>query len=394
MGVNVNGNLLSARIQNVSPSITLAITSKAKAMLKEGIDVVGFGAGEPDFDTPDHIKDAAKKALDQGITKYAPASGSIELKQAIVKKLKNENGVDYTTANVVVSCGAKHSLYNIMQVICDPGDEVIIPAPYWVSYPEMVKLAGGKPVIVNATEQNDFRLVPDQLKSAITDKTKALVINSPSNPTGSMYDANQLKELAQIAVDNGLTIISDEIYERLVYDGGEAVSIASFSDEIKQNTITVNGFSKSYSMTGWRLGYLAATEEIAASVGKLQSQSTSNPTSFAMVGGIAALEGGQDCVAQMLKAFDQRRHYIVDRLNNISGVSCLMPNGAFYVFPNISGTGLGSLEFSERLLKESNVAVVPGIGFGADANIRLSYATSMEQIEKGTDRIEEFVKKI
>lgn len=390
----MNDKLLSDRIQNVSPSITLAITSKAKAMLKEGIDVVGFGAGEPDFDTPDHIKDAAKKALDQGITKYAPASGSIELKQAIVKKLKHENGVDYTTANVVISCGAKHSLYNIMQVICNPGDEVIIPAPYWVSYPEMVKLAGGKPVIVNATEENAFRLAPEQLQAAITGNTKALIINSPSNPTGSMYDAGQLKQLAQIAVDNGLTIISDEIYERLVYDGGEAVSIASFSAEIKQNTITVNGFSKSYSMTGWRLGYLAGAEEIAAAVGKLQSQSTSNPTSFAMVGAIAALEGSQDCVAEMLKAFDQRRHYIVDRLNNIPGVSCLMPDGAFYVFPNISGTGLGSLEFCQRLLKDSNVAAVPGSGFGADANIRLSYATSMEQIEKGIDRIEQFVKKI
>ena len=363
-------------------------------MLKEGIDVVGFGAGEPDFDTPDHIKDAAKKALDQGITKYAPASGSIELKQAIVKKLKNENGLDYTTANVVISCGAKHSLYNIMQVICGPGDEVIIPAPYWVSYPEMVKLAGGTPVIVETTEENSFRLAPDQLKSAITGNTKALVINSPSNPTGSMYAADQLKELAQIAVDNGVTIISDEIYERLVYDGGEAVSIASFSDEIKQKTITVNGFSKSYSMTGWRLGYLAAVEEVAGAVGKLQSQSTSNPTSFAMVGGIAALEGSQDCVAEMLAAFDQRRKYIVDRLNNIPGVSCLMPNGAFYVFPNISGTELGSVEFCERLLKESNVAAVPGAGFGADANLRLSYATSMEQIEKGIDRIEEFVKNL
>lgn len=388
------GQTLTKRIQAVSPSVTLAITSKAKAMIKQGIDVISFAAGEPDFDTPRHIKDAAKKALDEGITKYAPASGTVELKQAVCKKLKEENQLDYQPANIVISCGAKHSLYNIMQVICEQGDEIIIPAPYWVSYPEMVKLAGGRPVIVNTVEENRFLLQPDQLKKALTRKTKAIIINNPSNPTGSMYTSDQLKKIVGIAVEYGVLIISDEIYEKIIYDGHAAVNIASFGAEVKKQTITVNGFSKTYSMTGWRLGYLAAEEEIATAVGKLQSQSTSNPTTFAMAGAVAAFESSQDCVAEMVRAFDERRKYIVGRLNTIDGISCLMPDGAFYVFPNISKLGLGSVTFCKRLLDEAKVAAVPGAGFGSDANVRLSYATSMQQIEKGLDRLEQFVKKL
>lgn len=387
-----NKTILSNRIRTVTPSITLAITSKAKAMIKQGIDVVGFGAGEPDFDTPQHIKDAAKKALDDGVTKYTPASGTLELKQAVCDKLKTENRLDYRPENIVISCGAKHSLYNIMQVICDSGDEVIITAPYWVSYPEMVKLAGGTPVIINTTEESRFLLQPDQLKNAITPQTKAIIINSPGNPTGAMYAPGELKQIAEIAAESGLIIISDEIYEKIIYDDNTAVSTASFSAQIKANTITVNGFSKTYSMTGWRLGYLAAEEEIASGVGKLQSQSTSNPTSFAMAGAVAALTSSQDCVAQMLEAFDQRRKYIVQRLNSIDAVTCLMPAGAFYVFPNISQLGIDSVTFCKKLLEQVNVAAVPGAGFGADSNLRLSYASSMRQIEKGLDRVEEFVK--
>ena len=385
---------LTKRIRSVKPSITLAITSKAKAMLKQGIDIVGFGAGEPDSDTPQHIKDAAKKALDDGLTKYTPASGTVDLKQAVCKKLKDANHLDYQPANIVISCGAKHSLYNIMQVICEEGDEVIIPAPYWVSYPEMVKLAGGTPVIINTAEEDRFRLRPQQLKQAITPKTRALVINSPNNPTGSMYSRAELEQIAAVAVEHNLLLISDEIYEKIVYDGNTATSIASFSDKVKKQTITVNGFSKTYSMTGWRLGYLAAEEEIASAVGKLQSQSTSNPTTFAMAGAVAALESSQDCVAEMVQTFDKRRKYIVPRLNAIEGISCQMPEGAFYVFPNISQLGLDSVSFCERLLNEAKVAAVPGAGFGSDANIRLSYAISLEQIEKGLDRIEQFVKKL
>jgi len=390
----MNKTRLTKRIQDVSPSITLAITSKAKAMIKQGIDVVSFGAGEPDFDTPSHIKDAAKKALDEGMTKYTPASGTIELKQAVCDKLKNENMLEYQSANIVISCGAKHSLYNIMQVVCEEGDEVIIAAPYWVSYPEMVKLAGGTPVIINTAEENRFLLQPEQLETAITNKTKAIIINSPANPTGSMYSKEQLKQIAEISIEHGLLIISDEIYEKITYDGKTSAAIASFSNEVKKNTITVNGFSKTYSMTGWRLGYLAAEEEIASAVGKLQSQSTSNPTSFAQAGAITALTSSQDCVAEMLKAFDQRRKYIVRRLNDIDGISCLLPDGAFYVFPNISKFGIDSVAFCGKLLDQAKVAAVPGAGFGSDANIRLSYATSMEQIQKGLDRIEEFVKKL
>jgi len=390
----MNKTRLTKRIQDVSPSITLAITSKAKAMIKQGIDVVSFGAGEPDFDTPSHIKDAAKKALDEGMTKYTPASGTIELKQAVCDKLKNENMLEYQSANIVISCGAKHSRYNIMQVVCEEGDEVIIAAPYWVSYPEMVKLAGGTPVIINTAEENRFLLQPEQLETAITNKTKAIIINSPANPTGSMYSKEQLKQIAEISIEHGLLIISDEIYEKITYDGKTSAAIASFSNEVKKNTITVNGFSKTYSMTGWRLGYLAAEEEIASAVGKLQSQSTSNPTSFAQAGAITALTSSQDCVAEMLKAFDQRRKYIVRRLNDIDGISCLLPDGAFYVFPNISKFGIDSVAFCGKLLDQAKVAAVPGAGFGSDANIRLSYATSMEQIQKGLDRIEEFVKKL
>jgi aspartate aminotransferase len=383
---------ISQRARNAAPSPTLAITARAKRMQAQGIDVVGFGAGEPDFDTPEPIKEAAIAALRNGVTKYTASGGTDELRQAICDKLLRDNGLSYTPRQVLVSVGAKHTLFNIMQAVLDPGDEAIIPAPYWVSYPEQVKLAGGQPVFVEAPEAEGFRVTAAAIARAITPRTRMLILNSPSNPTGAAIRADELRRIADLAVERDLLVVSDEIYEKLTYDGLKHVSIASLGEAIYRRTMTVNGFSKAYSMTGWRLGYVAGDAEIVAAMGRIQDQSTSNPTSFAQPGAVAALTGPQEAVAQMAAAFEQRRNVIVDRLNAVPGMHCVKPDGAFYVFPNVSGLFSDRVPdsdaLSEYLLSEAKVAVVPGSGFGAPRHIRLSYATSMDLIEKGVDRIE------
>lgn len=394
---------LSARAKNISPSITLAITAKAKAMKAQGIDVVGFGAGEPDFDTPDNIKAAAIKAINNGFTKYTPASGTEDLKNAVVAKLKRDNGLIYDKSQVVVSCGAKHSLYNIAVVLFEKGDEVIIPAPYWVTYPEQVKLADATPVFVHTKEEEGFCLTRALLEKAATKKTKALILNSPCNPTGAVIPEKDLKEIADFAVKNNIYVISDECYEALTYNGVKHVSIASLGDKIKELTIVVNAVSKAYSMTGWRIGYTACSKEITKAMADLQSQCTSNPTSIAQKAAEEALLGDQSTVAVMRKAFEERRNFIVDRLNNMPGVFCFKPQGAFYVFPNFGkciakkyqGKGFkNATDFCAFLLEEAKVAAVPGGDFGSDVHMRLSYALSMDTIKKGLDRIEEAVKKL
>lgn len=393
---------LSTKALSISPSSTLAIDAKAKKMKAEGIDIIGFGAGEPDFDTPAHIKEAAKKAIDEGFTKYTPASGTLELKQAICNKFKRDNGLDYKPSNIVISNGAKHSLVNAFQAICNPGDEVIITNPAWVSYPEMVKLADAVPVYINTTEEEGFKFTIDKLEKAITNKTKAIIINSPSNPTGMIYSEEELRAVADLAVSKGIYIVSDEIYEKLIYDGYKHVSIASFNDKIKDLTIVVNGVSKSYAMTGWRIGYTASNEQIAKIMGNVQSHATSNPNSIAQKAALAALEGPQEIIDIMAAEFVKRRDYMVDRINSINGLSCIKPNGAFYVMMNISkliGKELGGVvikgsdSFADVLLEKANVALVPGSGFGTDIHVRLSYATSMENITKGLNRIEKFLNK-
>jgi aspartate aminotransferase len=388
---------ISERARNAAPSPTLAITARAKALQAQGIDVVGFGAGEPDFDTPEHIKAAAVEALRQGQTKYTPSSGTPALREAICEKLQRENGLSYTPNQIIVSIGAKHTIYNIFQAILDPGDEVIVPVPYWVSYPEQVKLADGVAVFVDAPEANGFKVTAAAIAAAVTPRTKILVLNSPSNPSGAVVDEAELRRIAELGVERNFMVLSDEIYEHLTY-GRKHVSIASFGPEIQKRTLVVNGFSKAYSMTGWRLGWLAGDVEIVAAMGRIQDQSTSNPTSFAQAGGVAALRGPQECVGEMRAEFQKRRDYIVDRLNRMPGVSCVKPDGAFYVLPNVSGLLGGQLPDSdalaEYLLGESKIAVVPGNGFGTPENIRLSYATSMAAIEKGMDRLEAAAKQL
>jgi aspartate aminotransferase len=381
---------IATRASSLTPSLTLAIDAKAKKLKAEGVDVCGFGAGEPDFDTPQHIKDAAAAALAGGFTKYTASSGLPELRAAIAEKLQKENGLDYKASQVIVNCGAKHSCYNVVIATCNPGDEVIIPAPYWLSYPEMVKLAEATPVIVPTSEANGFKLTPDQFRDAMTPATKMIILNSPSNPTGAVYTKEEMLALAEVAIEEEILMLSDEIYEKLTYDGTPHVSLASLSPEINNLTITVNGFSKAFAMTGWRLGYIAAPEPIASAIDAIQSHSTSNPTSFAQKGAIAALKGDQNFIGEMLKAFAERREYIYNRLAGIPGVTCVKPMGAFYVLPNISSFGLGSAEFCGRLLDEQKVACVPGVAFGSDAHIRLSYACSMENITKGLDRLAAF----
>jgi len=385
---------ISQRAASLSPSLTLAIDSKAKAMKAEGLDVVGFGAGEPDFDTPQHIKDAAVKALADGFTKYTPAAGIPELRQAIADKHKRENGLTYKPSQIIVSCGGKHSCYNVILATCQEGDEVIIPAPYWLSYPEMVKLAGAKPVILETSDKTEFKVTPEQLRAAITPKTRLLVFNSPSNPTGSVYTPDEVKAIGDICIEKGVLIMSDEIYEHLLYDGATVKSVASFSQAHLEHTIIVHGFAKAWSMTGWRLGWCAAPEPIAKAMDAVQSHSTSNPTSFAQKGGVAALNGPQDHLQKWLGEFSKRRTYAFNKLKSIPGISCVNAKGAFYLFPNISGTGLKSTEFCAKLLEQEKVAAVPGIAFGADDYIRLSYATSMANIEKGLTRIENFCKNL
>ena len=392
--------MLSNKNMAIAPSPTLSIDAQYKDMLAKGIDVVGFGAGEPDFDTPEHIKKAAIDAICNGQTKYTPAAGTLALRKAISKKFKEDNNIDYAPSQIVVSNGAKHSLVNAFSAVLNPGDEVIIPAPYWVSYTEMVKIADGVPKLIYATEENEFKITAKQLEEAITDKTKVVVINSPSNPTGMIYSPDELKALAEVAVKHDLIIIADEIYEKLIYDG-KHVSIASFSEEIKDHTITINGVSKTYAMTGWRIGYAAANEKIAKIMANIQSHAASNPNSIAQAATIAALEGPTDEIEMMRDTFAKRREYMVERINNIDGVSCIMPQGAFYIMMNIKelfGKEIkgkvinNSNEFAEHLLQQEKVALVPGVGFGAEGYVRWSYATSMENIDKGLDRLEAFLK--
>jgi aspartate aminotransferase len=385
---------IAHRAASLSPSLTLAIDAKAKQLKAAGVDVVGFGAGEPDFDTPDHIKAAAIAALNAGFTKYTPASGIPELRQALADKFKKENGLTYKPSQIIVSCGGKHSCYNVMQAVCQEGDEVIIPAPYWLSYPEMAKLAGAKPVILPTTDATGFKVTPDQLRAAITPNTRLFVFNSPSNPTGAVYSPDEARALGDVCVEKGVLIMSDEIYEHLLYDDAKHKSMASFSQAHFEHTIIVHGFAKAWSMTGWRLGFLAAPEPIAQAIDALQSHSTSNPTSFAQKGAVAALTGSQEHLPIWLKEYDRRRLYAWERLNAMPGVSCVKSSGAFYLFPNIAKTGLKSAEFCARLLEKENVAAVPGVAFGADDYLRISYATGMASIEKGLDRMEKFTRSL
>lgn len=384
----------ASRLQQLTPSLTLAIDSKAKAMLAEGIEVFGFGAGEPDMDTPDHIKAAAIQALQDGRTKYTPSAGIPELRQAISQKFLKDNGLNYKSSQVIVSNGAKQSCFNAIAAVVNEGDEVIIPAPYWLSYPEMVRIVGGEPVFVQTREENSWKITPEDFENAMTPRTKMIILNSPGNPTGSIYTREELKALSEVAAEEDIYILSDEIYEKLTYDGAEHVSVASVSPEAYDLTITVNGFSKAYAMTGWRLGYLAAPEPIARAIDSMQSHMTSNPCSFAQYGALAALTGDQQCVTDMREEFDIRRQYMFERLTQIQGVSAVRPQGAFYVLANISALGLKSQNFADRLLSKSSVAVVPGIAFGDDRTIRLSYATSLDIIKSGLDRIEEFCRSL
>ncbi|NEP09013.1 MAG: pyridoxal phosphate-dependent aminotransferase [Symploca sp. SIO2C1] len=383
---------LTTRISQVSPSLTLAISAKAKAMKAEGLDVCSFSAGEPDFDTPEHIKAAAKEALDTGKTKYGAAAGEPRLREAIARKLREENGLCYEAQHIIVTNGGKHSLFNLMLALIEAGDEVIIPAPYWLSYPEMVKLAGGKPVIVPTSPSSGYKITPEQLRSAITPQTKLFILNSPSNPTGMVYTPAEIKALAEVVVEQDILVVSDEIYEKILYDGAQHLSIGAVGPEIFERTITSNGFAKAFSMTGWRLGYLAGPLELIKATTIIQGHSTSNVCTFAQYGAIAALEGGLDCVEQMRQAFAQRREVMFERLQAIHGLSCPKPDGAFYLFIDISQTGLKSLDFCNRLLESQQVAAIPGIAFGNDNCIRLSYATDLATIEKGMERIDKFVR--
>jgi aspartate aminotransferase len=394
---------LASRVGRVKPSPTLGISMKAKALRAEGRDVIDFGAGEPDFDTPSNIKQAAIKAIEEGFTKYTPSGGIDELKGAIINKFQRDNKLTYNRSQIVVSCGGKDTLYNLAQALFEEGDEVIIPSPYWVSYPPFVILAGATPVILDTKEPDGFKVSPEKLEKAITKNTKAVVLNSPSNPTGVAYSYNELEALAEIAVKKNILVISDDIYEKIVYDGFRFCNIASVGEEMKRLTIVVNGVSKTYAMTGWRIGYAAGPEDIIAAITKIQSQNISNPTSISQKAAVGALEGNQDTVDKMVKEFKVRRDYIVEKLNSIPGINCMNPQATFYVFPSISslfGMSYGgrkissSTDFADYLLDEVDVAVVPGIAFGNDDHVRLSYATSMENIQKGLDRISDAVAKL
>ncbi|ADU94556.1 pyridoxal phosphate-dependent aminotransferase [Geobacillus sp. Y412MC52] len=387
---------LAKRVASLTPSATLAITAKAKELKAAGYDVIGLGAGEPDFNTPQHIIAAAIKAMNEGHTKYTPSGGLPALKEEIIKKFARDQGLSYEPAEIIVCVGAKHALYTLFQVLLDEGDEVIIPTPYWVSYPEQVKLAGGVPVYVEGLEENDFKMTPDQLKQAITPKTKAVIINSPSNPTGMIYTAEELKALGEVCLAHGVLIVSDEIYEKLIYGGAKHVSIAELSPELKEQTIIINGVSKSHSMTGWRIGYAAGPKDIIQAMTDLASHSTSNPTSIAQYAAIAAYSGPQEPVEQMRQAFEERLNIIYDKLVQIPGFTCIKPQGAFYLFPNARKAadmaGCRTVdEFVAVLLEEAKVALVPGSGFGAPDYVRLSYATSLEALETAIERIRRFM---
>jgi aspartate aminotransferase len=394
---------LASRTKKIKPSPTLAITARANALRNQGRKIIGFGAGEPDFDTPENIKKAAIAAIESGFTKYTAVGGIDELKDAIIEKLKNENGLLYKRSQIIVSCGAKHSLYNIAQVLFEEGDEVIVPAPYWVSYPDIILLAGAQPVILDTEEEDGFKIRPELLDKAINERTRAVIINSPSNPTGAAYTEKELKRLAEIIIKHNLVVISDDIYEKIVYDGFDFQNIASVCPEIRNRTIVVNGVSKSYSMTGWRIGYAAGPEDAIAAATEMQSQNTSNPCSIAQKAAVEALKGDQKVIFDMVEEFRRRRDCIVAGLNRIPGFSCLKPAGAFYVFPNVSGVYgrsgmnkviLNSQDLSEYLLEKVDVAVVPGSAFGNDKHIRLSYATSMKNIEEGVLRIQSAISEL
>lgn len=394
---------LSARANRIQPSATLAITAKEKALKAQGVDVVGFGAGEPDFDSPDYVKEAGIEAIKKGYTKYTPVGGIDQLKDAIIERMKEDYGFGYDKSELVVSCGAKHTLFNLTQAIIDVGDEVIIPAPYWVSYPEQVTFAEGTPVILETREEDGFRIDPDELKKLITPKTKALVLNYPSNPTGVTYSEAELRAIVDVAMAAGITIISDEIYDKIIYDGAKHTPVASLGEDVKKATILVNGTSKTYSMTGWRIGFAAGDKDVIKAMSNIQGQSTSNPTSIAQWAAVSAYASPQDLIVERTAEFEKRKSYIVERLNSIPGIKCVSPRGAFYAFPNVSafygksfnGKAVNSsLDFTGFLLEEARVAVVPGDSFGADANVRISFATSMENIVKGMDRIEEAAAKL
>ncbi|MBS4215888.1 pyridoxal phosphate-dependent aminotransferase [Neobacillus rhizophilus] len=387
---------LASRVLSLTPSTTLAITAKAKELKEQGEDVIGLGAGEPDFNTPQHILDAAVKSMNEGQTKYTPSAGLPALKKAIIKKFETDQGLTYKPNEVIVGNGAKHVLYTLFQVLLNEGDEVIIPTPYWVSYPEQVKLAGGVPVYIDGLEENHFKITPEQLKKAITNRTKAVIINSPSNPTGVLYTEEELLEIGKVCLAENILIVSDEIYEKLVYGGVKHVSIAEISPELKEQTIIINGVSKSHSMTGWRIGYAAGNAELIKAMTNLASHSTSNPTTTAQYAAIAAYNGPQEPVEEMRKAFEERLEIIYDQLVAIPGFTCVKPQGAFYLYPNVKKAaemaGYSNVDdFASALLVEAKVAVIPGSGFGTPDNIRLSYATSLDLLEKAVSRMQQFV---
>ena len=392
---------ITKRVKNIAPSLTLEITAKAKKMKAEGISVIGFGAGEPDFNTPDYIIEAAKKALDIGFTKYTPASGMPELKKAICAKFKKDNDLDYTEDQIVVSSGAKSSLYLAIEAIVEEGDEVLLPSPYWLTYPELVALAGGKTVYVPAGKEKGYKVTAEDLKKACTPKTKCLIFNSPNNPTGAVYSKEEVEDIAKFVEESGIYVIADEIYEKLVY-GVEHYSIAQYSEKVKEQTIVVNGMSKTYSMTGWRIGYLAAPKNVAKAISSMQSHTASNPCSIAQYASVAALNGGGEFIANMKKTFDERRRYMVERVKKMKGVVCAEPKGAFYLFMDVSalyGKSFdgekvdSSISFANAALKKG-VALVPGIAFGDDKSVRLSYAISLEDIKEGLDRLESFINEL
>ncbi|WP_406242167.1 pyridoxal phosphate-dependent aminotransferase [Tissierella carlieri] len=391
---------LSAKGLRIAPSITLEITAKAKAMKDSGIDVISFGAGEPDFNTPENIQQEGIRAIKEGLTRYTPASGIVEFKKAVCEKFKIDNGLEYKPSNIIISNGAKHSIHNALMAILNSGDEVIFAVPYWVSYPELVRLADGVPVYIETKEENDFKFNVEDLNKVLTDKTKAIILNSPSNPTGSIYTEEELRAIAEWAVKNNIFVISDEIYEKLIYDDNKHVCIASFNEDIKRLTILINGMSKSHAMTGWRIGYAAAHEEIIKVMSNIQSHATSNPCSISQYASVVGLTGDQNSVEEMKKHFVERRNYMADTINSIKGLSCRKPQGAFYIMVNftqllgktIKGHAINSsMDFANLLLDEGKVAVVPGIAFGDDKYVRLSYATSMENIKNGLERIKQIV---
>ncbi|CAF0698157.1 pyridoxal phosphate-dependent aminotransferase [Candidatus Methylacidithermus pantelleriae] len=382
---------LARRVRHLSPSLTLALDSKAKAMRAQGVDIVNFASGEPDFDTPEHIKAAAMGALDAGFTKYTPPGGIPELRRAISEKLKADNGLDYSPEQIVVTAGAKQACLNVLLAVVEPEDEVIIPSPYWVSYPEMVKLAGGEPVLVPTRRENGYKITPEEFADHMTPRTRLIILNSPHNPTGSLYSEKELQALAQLAAEEEILILSDEIYEKLVYDGRKAPSVAALGSLFYELCFTVNGFSKAYAMTGWRLGYVAAPRWAAEAIESIQSHTSSHATSFAQRGALAAYKGPQDCVAEMVAELDRRRQRMMQWLNKMDGLTYVPPHGAFYIFADITALGLDSRSFCEQLLEREHVVAVPGIVFGEDSSVRLSYATTLEEIDRGMERVARFV---